>query len=41
MLIKCADDTESLGRADVLNGRINTPRLLYSQSILPHPEDER
>lgn len=30
MLIKFADDKESLGRADVLHDRIDTPHLLYS-----------
>lgn len=32
MLIKSADDTESLGRADVPSDRIDTPRLPYSRT---------
>lgn len=41
MLIKFEDDTESLGRADVLNDRINTRHLLYSYNTLLEPGDER
>lgn len=41
MLIKFADDTESLGRADVLSDRINTPHLLCSRDTRLQAGDER